>query len=112
MTPEEKAEKMEEYARQAHRVQSGIAYLSDKTDQQPKHLRVGLNLRAAEHGGLVELLIAKGLITEVEYWDAMIKGVADEAERLRYELRNSSAYPSKVSTWRKPRVQHQRSKGQ
>jgi len=93
MTPEEKAEKGKEYERQAHRVQSGIAYLSDKTDQQPKHLRVGISLRAAEHGGLAELLISKGLITEVEYWDAMIKGVADEAERMRHQLAEQHGVP-------------------
>lgn len=43
----------------------------------PKHLRVGLDLRAADHGALVRLLIEKGVFTEAEY----LSVIADGAER-------------------------------
>jgi hypothetical protein len=55
----------------------------------PKHLRTGLDMRAADAGGLATLLIAKGVFTELEY----IEAIADAAEREQkaYEERLSHA---------------------
>lgn len=64
----------ERYHALAHAVQTGIAHLMhhDPALVEPKHLRVGINLRAADHAGLVKLLIDKGLFTEQEYGEALI----------------------------------------
>lgn len=37
-----------------------------------KHLRVGINSAINSAGGLCKLLIAKGVITELEYWTAVV----------------------------------------
>lgn len=61
----------------------------------PKHLRVGVNAAMVGHGGLVVLLIAKGVFTEEEY----LKAIADkmEAEQATYEERLSEAAGAKVT---------------
>lgn len=53
----------------------------------PKHLRVGLDLRAADHGALVRLLIEKGVFTEGEY----LAAIADGAEREAREARDRAS---------------------
>lgn len=55
--------------------------LPDTSSGSPKHLRVGLDLRAADHGALVRLLIEKGVFTEAEY----LAAIADGAEREAHE---------------------------
>jgi hypothetical protein len=81
----------ERYLDAGHAVQTGVALeMAREGDDSRahKHLRVGINLRACDHTGLVKLLIAKGVITEDEYVEAM----ADEAELevQRYEERLSA----------------------
>ena len=67
------------YLAAGHAIQSGVAaqHAQGSPDGSSKHLRVGLNLRAVDQAGLVRLLISKGIITEVEYHEAL----ADSAER-------------------------------
>lgn len=48
-----------------------------------KHLRVGVNTAMGEQGGLGRLLIAKGIITEEEYFLAMAEAMEMEAEQAR-----------------------------
>ena len=76
---------VERYERASHAVQTGVAYdlEHDPSSGTPKHLRVGINLRATDHAALAGLLIAKGIITTDEY----LKALADEAEAevKRYE---------------------------
>jgi hypothetical protein len=78
MTKEERNAK---YHALAHAIQSAIAYQMNYSDfAEPKHLRVGIDITKGEQGGLARLLIAKGLITEDEYLDAMIDGLERELE--------------------------------
>lgn len=74
----------ERYRQAAHAMQSGVAFKKDKKDQEPKHLRVGVNAAMVDHSALVHLLIEKGVITEAEYTkraaDAMEREAADLAE--------------------------------
>jgi hypothetical protein len=49
----------------------------------PKHLRTGLDMRAADHEGLVTLLMQKGVFTLDEYQKAI--GDSAEREKARYE---------------------------
>lgn len=69
----------ERYMRAAHRVQTAIEFSPDKTGQEPKHLRVGVDLSKSDMGGLAQLLINKGLITEEEYLLAITKFAEQEA---------------------------------
>jgi hypothetical protein len=90
------------YMAAAHAVQAGVAMeLNDlpptisASAASPKMLRTGVNLAMAEHGALVRILIAKGLFTEEEYFEELVKGV--EAEKVAYEERLSARYGGKVT---------------
>lgn len=69
----------------SHAMQSGVAMEMNHRPEltQPKHLRVGVNTALADHGSLVRLLIAKGIITELEYLEAIAEGM--EREKANYE---------------------------
>lgn len=73
----------------AHAMQSGVAYEMNIPGREhatrPKDLRVGVNTGLCDHAALARLLVAKGIISEVEYLEA----IADEMERevARYEAR-------------------------
>jgi hypothetical protein len=83
MTPQER------YAAAMHAMQSGIAadMESDPSGSRgaatPKQLRVGVNSALVNDAALATLLIAKGIITQAEYMDALAD--AAEAEQARYE---------------------------
>lgn len=77
----------DEYGRLAHAIQTGIAYTKDRTIMEPKHLRVGVDLRAVEHGALVSLLIKKGLITKEEYTEELLEYMEQEVKNWEKRLR-------------------------
>jgi hypothetical protein len=54
---------------------------------EPKHLRVGVNSALRDQASLVKLLVAKGIIAESEYVDAIVAGANEEADS--YEARLS-----------------------
>ena len=68
------------YEGAAHAIQSAISYNPDKKAQEPKHLRVGIDIRKAEHAGLVRLLVEKGTFTNDEYLEAVVVAMEEEAE--------------------------------
>lgn len=79
------------YEALGHAVQSGVRYELE-TDQahrtvtdHVKHLRTGLDLRAADHNALAMLLIAKGVFTSQEYEGALLAAAEREVEL--YEAR-------------------------
>lgn len=82
---------IERYHAAAHGMQTGVEFSKDKTDQEPKHLRVGINCAMSDQGGLVTLLIEKGVFTRDEYE----KAVADAMERERdaMQQRINAEYP-------------------
>jgi hypothetical protein len=82
MTPQQR------YVKAAHAMQSGVAakMALDPGETTPKHLRTGVNSAMAEHAGLAKLLIAKGIITEAEYFEAMASAMEDEAKLYEDEL--------------------------
>ena len=94
----------ERYAAAAHAMQSGVAMEMDYRSQptELKHLRVGVNAAMVDHCGLVKLLIAKGVITEAEYLEAIADAM--EAEKARYELRISELLGRKVTLGLDPRM--------
>lgn len=86
MTDEERMlEAGRRYIAAVHGVQSGVAARMEYGDKytSPKHMRTGIDMSKADQAGLAKLLIAKGVITEVEYHEAMADGA--EEERKRYE---------------------------
>lgn len=84
------------YEEAAHAMQSGVAFEMSRNPKptDPKHLRVGVNAAMVDHSGLVRLLIAKGVITEQEYLDAICEAMNDEVER--YEKHLSQMFGSDV----------------
>lgn len=78
-----------EWHQLAHAMQTGVGFdqSTGSDDGSPKHLRVGVNVALSDHGALVKLLIDKGLITEVEYMQAIVEGMRLEVQR--YEKRMS-----------------------
>jgi len=67
------------YRAAMHKMQTGVALKMqhDPDETSQKHLRVGVNGAMADQGGLVTLLIEKGIFTVDEYE----KVIADFAER-------------------------------
>lgn len=80
-----------------HRMQAGIGakMAFDTGDTEPKHLRVGVNSAIVEHGALVKLLFQKGIITEEEYFTALVKALEEEIQMYEDEL--SEHYGTKVT---------------
>lgn len=72
-----------------HGCQSAILFLMNRGEQlaTPKHLRVGLSSTLVDTGSMADLLIRKGLITELEYLEAIAAGAERELERLTNEAR-------------------------
>jgi hypothetical protein len=86
----------ERYLKAGHAMQSGVAMEMNYSDAHaPKHLRVGVNSAQVDTGGLAALLIRKGVISDVEYREA----IADmmEAEAARYEERLSERLGRKIT---------------
>lgn len=85
------------YMAAAHAMQSGVAMdmRQDTTLSDPKHLRVGINTAHADIGSLSRLLIAKGVISEDEYLEAIADGM--EREKTDYERRLSARLNTKIT---------------
>ncbi|HEV2778564.1 MAG TPA: hypothetical protein VGX25_04115 [Actinophytocola sp.] len=79
------AEQIARYHAAAHAMQSGVAAKMnyDPDETTPKHLRVGVNSAMVETSTIVKLLIAKGIITESEWYAVLADGM--EAEKALYE---------------------------
>lgn len=75
-------DKIKEHARLSHAMQAGVALLmhQDPSETSPKHLRVGINVALADQGALARLLVAKGVITEDEYGDAIVEAMQHEVD--------------------------------
>lgn len=71
------------YQAACHAMQTGVMYDQEYNpkDKEPKHLRVGINVAHCDHAALVQLLMSKGIITELEYWQAITAEMEREVER-------------------------------
>lgn len=80
-------EARQRYAAAMHGVQTGIAYEMEhgSKETEPKHLRVGVNSALLDSGALATLLMRKGVITEVEYFETLAEFA--ERELTSYEER-------------------------
>lgn len=101
MTDEERIRiATEAYMAAAHAVQSGVDYeigaVGDaRAAATPKHLRTGVNLAMADIASLATLLIDKGVVTRVEYHEAIAAGAL--AEQRRYEKTLGEHYGTTVT---------------
>lgn len=97
MTDEgKKAQLVERYHRAAHRVQTAIGFMPNHENQQVKHMRTGIDMSKSDMGGLARLLIQKGVMTELEYLEAVAE--AAEREAAAYENELSVRYGRNVQT--------------
>lgn len=91
------AELAEEYRALCHAMQSGVQMEMNhgSTDTHPKHLRVGINSALVDSSALAKLLMAKSIITEQEYYEAITEGM--RAEVARYEAALSERMGMKIT---------------
>lgn len=112
-TPIGDEEFLRRYQQFGHAVQTGVAHKlaleypgldpSFGAGRYMKHLRTGIDMRAADHMALVRLLIAKGVIAGDEYKNAVLAEAKREKERYEAELtalfrRQPGANPELVIT--------------
>jgi hypothetical protein len=83
-TPEVEA-LWDRYRALAHAMQSGVEFYQDKTDQTPKHLRVGVNMALVDSSALAMVLMRKGLLTPAELIESLISKL--EQEVAQYEAK-------------------------
>lgn len=77
------------YPEALHAMQTGVATKADLgigKEVDPKHLRTGLNAAMSDHGALVGLLVARGVFTEAEYFEAIRLQMNKEADGYQAEL--------------------------
>jgi hypothetical protein len=86
-----------EYTRLGHALQSGVAMELERGNQAatPKHLRTGLSCVMADLGSLTRLLVAKGLITDDDYYAAILEGLRSEVTV--YEMRLSEQMGARIA---------------
>lgn len=86
------------YEQAAHGVQSAVSFDMVQHGVNPdlnqatrmlKHLRVGIDMRAADAGALATLLINKGVFTAEEYVEAMRIGANEELARYTEHCRTA-----------------------
>ena len=89
-------EQSKRYERAMHGMQAGVALdeTHDPKNLEPKHLRVGINSALTECASLAMLLVKKGVITEEEYFEAIVDGV--EREHAVYEAAYTARFGRKV----------------
>jgi hypothetical protein len=78
----------QEYLRHAHGVQAGVGMKLelDPTFGTAKDIRTGVDASKADMGGLVNLLITKGVFTDVEYMEAVAASMKQEHQRWEEEI--------------------------
>ena len=91
------------YEAAGHGIQSALRYdmtqrgipddEQDATLKYIKHLRVGVDMRASDAFGLVELLISKGVITLEEYIEHMRLAANHELARYERHMRDQYGLP-------------------
>jgi hypothetical protein len=81
---------MAEYMRLGHAIQTGVAYEMNNPERahatEPKYLRTGLNGVMSDLGSIGRLLIAKGVFTEAEYFEAILEGLRMEVAAYEQRL--------------------------
>lgn len=89
-----------EYAALCHAMQTGVVMTDPTFAGNPgtignalKHLRVGVNSAMVDSSALGQLLIEKGLITDLEYLQAIRDGMKAEVESFTKKVREITGNP-------------------
>lgn len=79
------------YVDALHGMQSGVAMMMnyEPAATEPKHLRVGVNSAIIANSALVSILVAKGLLTEDEWFAALASAAEDERDRYEAAVRDA-----------------------
>lgn len=98
MTDEERIEAARaRYVAAGHAVQSAIGFSMDASKiTEPKHMRVGIDMTKADIGAITRLLVAKGICTDVELWEALAEGAEAEAYMQAVTARQAMGMPDEV----------------
>lgn len=80
----------DEYIQLCHAMQSGVAFTMGPSVEDPKHLRVGINVSMVEHGALVQTLVEAGVIDYEKYVDNKIELMKKEAATYAAILRDKT----------------------
>lgn len=98
MTDQERIEAAQaRYVAAGHAVQSAIAFSMDATKiTEPKHMRVGIDMTKSDVGAITRLLVAKGICTDAEIWEALAEGAEAEAEMQATTARQAMGMPGGV----------------
>lgn len=85
------AELRSQYDALLHKMQTGVAVMMEhgSAETEPKHLRVGVNAAMSDAGAIVNLLIQKGLLTEIEVWQALVDGMRREADGYKRDVQKA-----------------------
>lgn len=91
------AELQQQYQALLHAMQTGVMHEMryDPAPTTSKHLRTGVNSSIVQNSALVMLLVDKGVITWLEYWQYQVDAFRREVEA--YEARLSAAMGVKVT---------------
>jgi hypothetical protein len=80
-----------EYERLTHAMQSGVGWLAgfepESLEKSLKHLRVGINSAMVNQAATMDLLFRKGIVTEEEYYQALVDWMKKEVETYREEIK-------------------------
>jgi hypothetical protein len=88
----------ERYIKAAHAVQAAIGFNPNKRALEPKHMRTGIDMTKADIGGLVTLLIEKGVFTSEEYVAAIEASAEREAAMHKQDVaREMGIDPDKLN---------------
>jgi hypothetical protein len=81
-------ELFDQYIELAHSVQAGVGTRIelDPTFATKKDMRTGIDTQKADMSGLVNLLIMKGVFTDVEYMEAIVASMKQEKELWEAEI--------------------------
>lgn len=87
------------YRMLCHAMQSGVAFKMNFSDTEttPKHLRVGVNTSLVGLGALTRLLIKKGLITELEYYEGLVEMMENEVKSYEAWITKNSGGQTKIT---------------
>lgn len=83
----------QKYLDLCHAMQSGVAFRRNKTDQEPKHLRVGVNAAMCDTTSIAKLLLAKGVFTEEEFYSTLCETMQEEVDRYRQAIADETGSP-------------------
>jgi hypothetical protein len=76
---------LDRYNRAVHCIQAGSKIVAARSGEHPQS-RIGINIAMRDHASIVELLVAKGVITEAEYLKALADGAEVEVRNLEEQL--------------------------